>query len=34
MDPPVSDPVPTAAKFAATAAPVPPDEPPGVLVRS
>jgi hypothetical protein len=28
MEPPVSDPVPTAAKFAATATPVPPDDPP------
>ena len=34
MEPPVSDPVPAAAKLAATAAPVPPEEPPGVLVRS
>src|SRR6202011_964234 len=34
IDPPVSEPVPAAAKLAATAAPVPPDEPPGVLVRS
>ena len=30
----VSVPIPTTAKFAATAAPVPPLEPPGVLVRS
>src|ERR1700676_4020837 len=34
IEPPVSEPVPTAAKFAATAAAVPPDEPPGVLVKS
>ena len=30
----VSDPVPAVAKLAATAAPVPPEEPPGVRVRS
>jgi hypothetical protein len=30
----VSVPIPKAAKFAAMAAPVPPLEPPGVLVRS
>src|ERR1700724_1796041 len=29
IDPPVSEPVPAAAKLAATAAPVPPDDPPG-----
>src|ERR1700720_3828584 len=34
IEPPVSDPVPATAKLAATAAPVPPDEPPGVRVRS
>src|SRR4030088_2825809 len=34
MEPPVSEPVPAAAKFGATAAPVPPEDPPGVLVRS
>src|SRR5260221_14314439 len=34
MEPPVSDPVPAAAKFAATAAPVPPEDPPGGLVRA
>src|ERR1700733_2961906 len=33
MEPPVSEPVPATARFAATAAPVPPEEPPGVLVR-
>jgi len=34
MEPPVSEPVPAAAKFAATAAPVPPEEPlrPGQVV--
>src|SRR6202790_5844717 len=34
IEPPVSDPVPATAKLEAIAAPVPPEEPPGVLVRS
>src|ERR1700693_4558306 len=34
IQPPASAPGPATAKLAATAAPVPPEDPPGVLVRS